>query len=296
MYAASGPERDAAAVPDYVRFLAAGINVVTTTSTRLVLPPVYDGAARDRLAQAAAEGGASLYASGIFPGFASDQLALVAATLSSTVRKVRATEISLNNHYPVASVMMDGMGFGRPLDFQPQLGQPGFIPPSGEARSRSSPPGCRSNSTTSSAASIDMAYVNDDLPFGLPNGIGPEVTAMKKAGVDFVISCWELNGAKTVEQELERQGMGDVQLNSNQYDAAFVADADGLFDGAILRVPFRPFESASEGALATYKKWMKETDAKLTEVSMYGWINADLAYQGLKAVGPDLDRAKVIAD
>ena len=29
VYAASGPEQDAAAVPDYVRFLDAGVNVVT---------------------------------------------------------------------------------------------------------------------------------------------------------------------------------------------------------------------------------------------------------------------------
>ena len=28
---------------------------------------------------------------------------------------------------------------------------------------------------------------------------------------------------------------------------------------------------------------------------MYGWINADLAYQGIKAAGPRLDRASVIA-
>ena len=41
VYAASGPERDGAAVPDYVRLLAAGINVVSTSSTSLVYPPSY---------------------------------------------------------------------------------------------------------------------------------------------------------------------------------------------------------------------------------------------------------------
>jgi hypothetical protein len=127
VYAASGPERDAAAIPDYVRLLEAGINVVTTTSTRLVFPPVYEQASRDRLAKAGGTGGASLYASGIFPGFASDQLALVLSTQSSTIATIRVTEISLNDHYPVASVMMDGMGFGRPLDFEPHLSRPGYI-------------------------------------------------------------------------------------------------------------------------------------------------------------------------
>ena len=37
-------------------------------------------------------------------------------------------EVSLNDHYPVASVMEDGMGFGRPLEFEPFIGQPGVIP------------------------------------------------------------------------------------------------------------------------------------------------------------------------
>jgi hypothetical protein len=127
IYAASGPERDAAAIPDYERLLRAGINVATTTSTRLVFPPAYEPAARDRLTEAAMQGGASLYASGIFPGFASDQLALVATTMSGRVHTIRVLEISLNDHYPVASVMMDGMGFGRPLDFEPLLSRPGVI-------------------------------------------------------------------------------------------------------------------------------------------------------------------------
>lgn len=127
VYSASGPERDAAAVPDYERMLAAGINVVTTTSTRLVYPVVFEATWRDQLAAAAEAGQASFYASGIFPGFASDQLALVLSTLSSSIRTVRAYEVALNDHYPVASVMMDGMGFGRPLDFEPMLARPGAI-------------------------------------------------------------------------------------------------------------------------------------------------------------------------
>jgi ABC-type branched-subunit amino acid transport system substrate-binding protein len=141
-----------------------------------------------------------------------------------------------------------------------------------------------------------VVYARDDLPYGLPNGIGPEVTAMKNAGVDLVISCWDLNSGKTLEQEMERQGMGNVpQMNSNLYDADFVAANGSLFDGDIVRMPIRPFESKDEGALATYKKWMKKTGSKLTEISMYGWVNADLAYQGIKAAGPGFDRAKVIA-
>jgi 2,4-diaminopentanoate dehydrogenase len=128
VYAASGPERDGAAVPDYVRLLAAGINVVSTSSTSLVYPPSYFAPhLRDELEAAAKAGGASFYASGIFPGFASDQLALLMTTQSKSIRRITVSEVALNDHYPVADVMMNGMGFGRPLDFEPMLKTPGFI-------------------------------------------------------------------------------------------------------------------------------------------------------------------------
>jgi 2,4-diaminopentanoate dehydrogenase len=128
VYAASGPDRDGGAVPDYVRLLESGINVVSTSSTSLVYPPSYY--APDWLAQleaAAVKGNASLYVSGVFPGFACDELALLMTTQSKSIRTITASEIALNDHYPVADVMMDGMGFGRPLEFEPMLKAPGFI-------------------------------------------------------------------------------------------------------------------------------------------------------------------------
>lgn len=128
VYAASGPERDAGAVPDYLRLLGEGINVVSTSSTSLVYPPSYFHPEwRKQLESAAEAGGASFYASGVFPGFGSDQLALLLATQSKTIRTLTVREIALNDHYPVADVMMDGMGFGRPLEFEPMLSTPGFI-------------------------------------------------------------------------------------------------------------------------------------------------------------------------
>jgi hypothetical protein len=127
VYAASGPERDAGAVPDYVRLLEAGVNVVTTTSTRLIYPPAYDAEVRAQLEAAAQVGRVSLYASGIEPGFVLDQLPLVLATGSSSIESIHCYEIGLYDDYAVAEVMMDGMGFGRPLDFEPWVGIPGAI-------------------------------------------------------------------------------------------------------------------------------------------------------------------------
>jgi hypothetical protein len=128
VYAAAGPERDGAAIPDYVRLLQSGINVVTTTVNRLIHPPTFQPQGWcDQLTEAALAGGASLYASGIEPGFAADHLVLMLATQSKTIRSIRATEVALHDDYPVVDTMMNAMGFGQPLDFAPMLATPGAI-------------------------------------------------------------------------------------------------------------------------------------------------------------------------
>jgi hypothetical protein len=125
IYAASGPERDAGALPDYVRILEAGINVVTVTSSSLVYPAAHELDAIAPLLNAAMLGDASLYASGIEPGFAGDHLPLVLATQSNTITSIRTSELSLYDQYPVEFTMRDGMGFGMPLEFTPMLALPG---------------------------------------------------------------------------------------------------------------------------------------------------------------------------
>lgn len=144
---------------------------------------------------------------------------------------------------------------------------------------------------------VEVAYLNDHLDYGLPNGIGPEVTAMHDAGVDFISTCIDLNGMKTLARELERQGMGDVVLfHPNTYNQQFVAEAGALFEGDIVSVQFLPFEADAEGtALADFQHWMDEQGSELSELAMVGWINASLAFDGLLAAGPEFDRDKVTA-
>src|ERR1700692_2073996 len=108
VYAASGPERDALAIPDYVKLLSAGINVVTTSTTRLVNPHAYEPAEwRGQLTAATKEGRASLYASGIEPGFAADYLPLVLTTQSSQIEKIHSYEIGLYDDYRGPDIMSD---------------------------------------------------------------------------------------------------------------------------------------------------------------------------------------------
>jgi hypothetical protein len=127
IYGASGPERDAGAVPDYERLLAAGVNVVTTTSTTLINPLAYVAAHRERLEAAARAGGASIYASGIEPGFLCDYIPVALSTACRSVSKVHCYEIAMYDDYGVQEIMIDALGFGRPLDFEPWIMLPGAI-------------------------------------------------------------------------------------------------------------------------------------------------------------------------
>jgi hypothetical protein len=113
-YTAAGEARPRECIDDFCRMLAAGVNVVTTSVPGLVHPPAFDPALVARLEEACAKGSATLYASGIEPGFAGDQLVLTLATLTNKIRSVRTQEIFGYADYPVAFTMFEVFGFGKP--------------------------------------------------------------------------------------------------------------------------------------------------------------------------------------
>ena len=146
-------------------------------------------------------------------------------------------------------------------------------------------------------AGLELGYSNDDLAFGLPNGIGPEVTAMKEAGVDFVLTCFDQNSALTLEEELERQGMGDVPtVLPNAYaDKPFIEANADLLEGSFVGVSYRPFEADPAGSgIEDYLEWTEELGYEPNDWGMLTWINADLAFRGILAAGPEFDQAKVV--
>ena len=144
---------------------------------------------------------------------------------------------------------------------------------------------------------IEFVYANDTLPFGLTNGLAPEVTAMKEAGVDFVTLCIDQNGALTLEQELNRQGMAEIPvlLPQGYGDTEFVEANAELLEGDVLSLFSRPFEANQEGTLVPEMiEWIDAGGYKMNDQAIQGWINADMAVSGLLAAGPQFDRDSVI--
>lgn len=124
-YSASGEARPAECIADFERMLAAGIDVVTTSVPGLVHPAGFDRRHVERLEAACRKGGASLYASGLEPGFAGDELVLRLATLTHSIRSVRTQEIFSYSDYPVPFTIFEVFGFGKPPEAVCIMERPG---------------------------------------------------------------------------------------------------------------------------------------------------------------------------
>lgn len=143
----------------------------------------------------------------------------------------------------------------------------------------------------------EVAFFNDELQFGLPNGIAPEVTEMKRLGVDFISTCIDLNGMKALGEELDKQGMIDqvTMYHPNTYDQDFVNDNARIFEGDYVGVQFLPFEAESGNELQqAFMDQMENNGSELSELAMVGFINAHTAFTGLLEAGPEFDRQAVI--
>ncbi|MFJ3222498.1 dihydrodipicolinate reductase [Streptomyces sp. NPDC086783] len=121
VYAASGDLRPDEALADVVRAVAAGAVVVTPA-----LYPLYDqrGAPpefRDPVLAAVAEGGGSLFVSGVDPGWGNDVLPLLVSGLGTVVDAVRCQEIFDYSTYEQEESVRHLIGMGHPMDYEPLM-------------------------------------------------------------------------------------------------------------------------------------------------------------------------------
>ncbi len=105
-----------ASVDDVVPFLRAGVDVVTTTFSSLILPAYAPPEMIDPVVAACTEGNSSLFATGVEPGMFSDLIPTTLLAAVDELHSIRVTEIGNYGGYPVEFVMRL-WGFGaRPGD------------------------------------------------------------------------------------------------------------------------------------------------------------------------------------
>ena len=142
--------------------------------------------------------------------------------------------------------------------------------------------------------SAEIGFYSDSLSFGAAD-FSVEVGKMKDAGVDFVTTCMDTNAVLSVAKEMRQQELDAIQYLPNGYDQEFMAVNGEFFEGSIVRTPFTPYETDPQPeGLEEYLDWMEELGFTPNEYTTYGWINAAMFVEGLRAAGPEFTQQKVI--
>ncbi|AFM17638.1 hypothetical protein Mycch_2877 [Mycolicibacterium chubuense NBB4] len=132
VYCAMGDVRLPEAMADIRRLLEAGIDVVGSAPGVLQYPwGVIPGKYIDRVEASARQGDATVFITGVDPGFATDLLPFALAGTCRRISQIRTMEIADYATYDGATVMFDVMGFGSPVAQElgdlPMLYQPGVL-------------------------------------------------------------------------------------------------------------------------------------------------------------------------
>jgi hypothetical protein len=128
-YFAAVSGREGSEVVDQISaMLASGKNVVTPSYHAFFHPPTLDDASRNKLEAACRQGNSSLLATGIAPGFATDILAVHAASMTEL-----PTKVSVEERIPCGAYRVPGffaaLGFGRTADEDAAMHRPGSMVP-----------------------------------------------------------------------------------------------------------------------------------------------------------------------
>ena len=121
VYTATGDTRPDDALRDLLRCLESGINVVSTSFYPLLHPASAPRELLDVVEPACASGDASVFVSGIDPGWALDILPALVSGVGAGIAEIRVQEIFNYALYDQPEVVRDVIGFGGPMDQTPLM-------------------------------------------------------------------------------------------------------------------------------------------------------------------------------
>lgn len=124
VYAASGEIRPDDALADIVKALRLGVVVVTPSLYGMYDPASAPPEFRDQATAAIADGGGSLFVSGIDPGWGNDILPVLVSGLASTIEQVRCQEIFDYTTYDQPDSVRYLVGMGQPMEEEPPMVAP----------------------------------------------------------------------------------------------------------------------------------------------------------------------------
>src|SRR5215213_9835992 len=148
-------------------------------------------------------------------------------------------------------------------------------------------------------AGVELAFEDNSLGFGFtPGALDGDIQAMRDRGVQFLGTCIDGAGSGRLGEAIQRAGLDVIQYLPNGYDPDIVADFGDVLEGSYVNAFTFPFEAEDppEG-MQQYKQAMEDTGTDVNELSLAGWISADLFVTGLRTVadsGDDLTRQSLV--
>ncbi|MEM9253893.1 MAG: dihydrodipicolinate reductase [Pseudomonadota bacterium] len=121
IYTATADTRPEEAMADLLHCLDAGVNVVSTAFYSFLHPDSAPEEVLEPVNAACGKSGASLFVSGIDPGWVMDMLPVVLSGAVSGIREIRTREIFNYALYDQPQVVRDVIGFGTSMDELPMM-------------------------------------------------------------------------------------------------------------------------------------------------------------------------------
>ena len=143
---------------------------------------------------------------------------------------------------------------------------------------------------------IDVAFSDTALPFNLTaQDLAPDVSRIRDADVDLVVTCMDLGGNVTAARALKDAGLTDVAVVSNQgYDPGVLDEFGETLNNFYFPISFWPFELADENEeLQRFVDTMEARDQASGEIELVGWQSAQLFVEGLLRAGESFTRQSV---
>lgn len=150
---------------------------------------------------------------------------------------------------------------------------------------------------------IDTPVIDESIPYGAAT-LDADVTRMQRQGVDFVATCMDTTGDIKLSQTLQQFGMGSVtQYWLDGYDQQTLDNNAAAMHNVYFLLQQTPFEATARSkgrypGIDAFNAALKKYAPKGTLPStpaLAGWVSADLFVTGLRAIGTDVTRTRLVA-
>jgi ABC-type branched-subunit amino acid transport system substrate-binding protein len=160
---------------------------------------------------------------------------------------------------------------------------------------------CRTTGNLLRSAGYHVSFTDLRLP-PIDANLTPDVQRMQRAGTDFVVSCMTVTGNVALARDIQQYGLHVHQLWFDGADATVVKKYSHLLQGVYFNVQNVP-ETAARlypgvyPGLESYLEAMNRYAPGFADnaLALDGWESAALMVAGIKAAGPHLTQAAVVA-